>query len=286
MKKRGLIISILFIITAFFIAAGPLKAQEFKLVIMQDKKGAASKYYPLLEYLKKNGVEASFVAARNYGHAADLFAGGNVNGMFSGSGIAGTMMIKGLAYPLIRPVHKDGWSTYWAVVLAPKGAPRFTQDATYFNDKKVIFCSLASSGEFYYRSLSAGKVPQATLLKSSSHGAAVDALARGRADVAIVKNRVWDGLKDKHNNLVRVGEDPGENPNGTLIVPINSDPEIAGRVVAILLALGNDASAQANAVKESLKVTHYVRTGTNDFKYTIDLLSKAGVDKAFPFHFN
>ena len=54
--------------------------------------------------------------------------------MFSGSGIAGCMIIKDLAYPVVRPVSNGGWSTYWAVVLAPKGSPRFTQDAAYFDN--------------------------------------------------------------------------------------------------------------------------------------------------------
>ncbi len=156
MIRRNLFISILFTVLALCIATGPLQAQEFKLAIMQDKKGTAAKYRPLLGYLKKNGIAASFVAARNYRHAAVLFASGKVNGMFSGSGIAGTMIIKKLAYPMVRPVHPEEWSTYWAVVLAPKGSSRFTQDAAYFQDKRVIFCSLASSGELFYQSVLAG----------------------------------------------------------------------------------------------------------------------------------
>ncbi len=278
-------ISTIFTVLALCIAAGPLQAQEFKLAIMQDKKGAAAKYRPLLGYLKKNGIDASFVAARNYRHAAVLFAGGKVNGMLSGSGIAGTMIIKELAYPVVRPVHPDGWSTYWAVVLAPKGSPRFTQNAAYFQDKRVIFSSLASSGEFFYQSVLAGKDIHVTLLQASSHGAAIDALARGKADVAIVKNRVWDGLRDKYKNVIRVGEDPGENPNGTLIVAKKSDPALAGKVAAVLLALGTDPSPEAKAVKDSLKVTHYLKTTVDDFKFTLDLLNKAGVDKDFSFRF-
>ena len=42
------------------------------MVIMQSQKGEAQKFIPLLDYLKSNGMEASFVAARSYPAAAEL----------------------------------------------------------------------------------------------------------------------------------------------------------------------------------------------------------------------
>ena len=52
-----------------------------------------------------------------------------------------------------------------------------------------VGCQSHSSGEFYARSILGSK---RKLLKASSHGMAIDALSRGKADIAIVKNRVWD----------------------------------------------------------------------------------------------
>ena len=214
------------------------------------------------------------------------FAVGRVDGMFSGSGLAGTLIIKGLAEPAVRPEHPDGWSTYWAVVLAPKGSPRFTQNADYFAGKRVIFSSLASSGEFFYEAVRAGQDVGATTRHASSHGAAVDALARGQADVAIVKNRVWDGLEDRFSEIVRVGEDPGENPNGTLIIAKTADPVVVEQLVAALLALETDDSPAAQAVKESLHVSRYLPTSLDDFRFTLNLLRRAGVDEGFEFRFD
>ena len=257
----------------------------FKICLMQDKKGAAAKFRPLLNYLMKKGVEASFVAAKTYPQAAKMFAEGKVDGMFSGSGIAGCMIIKGLAYPVVRPLSNGGWSTYWAVVLAPAGSARFTQNAEYFDNKRVIFCGLASSGEFFYRAVKGDKEINAKTLNASSHGAAIDALDRGSADVAIVKNRVWDSLKGKYEGIDRVGEDPGENPNMALIVSKRSDPKIVGQISTILLGLKNDNSPEAEAVKEKLGITGFIKTTTNDFRFTIPLLKRAGVDESFDFVF-
>ncbi|MDM8538595.1 PhnD/SsuA/transferrin family substrate-binding protein [Desulfobacterales bacterium HSG17] len=275
-------VSLILIISMLF--TGYVHA-DFKIAIMQDKKGAAAKFRPLLNYLNQNGIKVSFAAAKNYQHAAKLFSNGEADAMFSGSGIAGCFIIKGLADPVVRPVSKDGWSTYWAVVLAPENTGRFTQNAEYFNDKRVIFCSLASSGEFFYRSVKGESNIDSVILKAASHGSAIDALSRSSADIAIVKNRVWDNVKEKYNNIVRVGEDPGENPNGTLIVSKKTDPQIVELVASLLLGLENDISSEAKSVKEKLKITGYIGTSLQDFKCTIALLKKAGVDKFFNFSF-
>lgn len=284
-KKIMWISGVLCMAICFCILSSSNSYAGFKICLMQEQKGAAAKFRPLLNYLIKNGVKASFVAAKTYPQAAKMFAQGKVDGMFSGSGIAGCMIIKDLAYPVVRPVSIGDWSTYWAVVLAPKGSLRFTQNAEYFHNKKVIFCSLASSGEFFYRAVKGDKQINAKTLNASSHGAAIDALDRGAADVAIIKNRVWDSVKGKYDSIGRVGEDPGENPNMALIVSKKADPKIVGHISEILLGLKNDHSPEAEAVKEKLGITGFIKTTETDFRFTIPLLKRAGVDESFDFSF-
>ncbi len=261
------------------------QAEQFKLVIMQDEKGAAQKYAPLASYLKTKGVEIILVGAPDYIKAAQMFTAGEVDGMFSGSGVAGIMLVKGLANPVVRPVSKDGNSTYWAVVIAPTGAAKFTGSSDYFAGKKVMLTSLASSGEIYFHSLTGAKAVKATLMKAASHGSAIDALSKGVADVAIVKNRVWDKEKSKYSNLAMVGEDNGANPDSTLIVSKKANADTVKKVSSALLGLKGDSSAEANAVRDSLNVNEYITTTTADFKHSLELLKKAGVDASFQFAF-
>ena len=254
-------------------------AAELRIGIMQAQAGDAKKYQPLLQYLTAKGVAASFVTAPDYRAAADLFAAGKLDAMFSGSGIAGTMMIKGLADPVARPVGDDGVSTYSAVVIAPSGAPKFDGSASYFDGKRVIFTALASAGEFYFHSPGSSK--PASILKAASHGAALDALARGQADVAVVKNHVWTKEKAKYPGLALVGGDAGENPDNTLIVSKHVDAGTVKKIEAILLGVEKDPGAAA--LRDALKARRFVATNAKDFDHTLALLKKANVGREFAF---
>lgn len=263
---------------------GIASAEQFRIAIMQDQAGVAQSFKPLLAYLATKGIEASFVSAKDYPSAAGMFSNGEVDSMFSGSGVAGAMFIKELAVPLVRPVGKDGNSTYWAVVIAPKGSPKFSGSIDYFKGKKVLLTALASSGEFYFRSLAGAAQSNATLLKAASHGAAIDALDhKGQADAAIVKNRVWDKMKGKYPNLMLVGQDKGENPDNTLIVSKKVSSGLAEKVSGALLAVNEDASPEAAAVKSSMEIQGFLKTTPKDFAHTMSLLKKAGVTKSFNF---
>jgi ABC-type phosphate/phosphonate transport system substrate-binding protein len=280
-------------VVVVLMTVGAAQAESvFKIGIMQSKKGEAKKYAPLISYMKTKGVEVKLVGTKDYPDAAKKFGAGQLDAMFSGSGVAGSMIIKGLADPLVRPDHKTGWSTYWAIVVAPKGSPKFTGDPSYFEGKKVLCCSLASSGEFFFRSIQGKGKMKGTLLKASSHGAALSALAKGAADVVVVKNRVWDSMKKDPKNkalfakLEIVGRDKGQNPNGTLIVAKSVSAAMKKKVTDALLSVEADKSAQAVAVKTSLKVKQYITTTVADFKHTIAMLAKAGVDKSFNFVFD
>lgn len=258
-------------------------AAEVKIGIMQAQAGDARKYQPLLDYLEKKGLSAKFISASTYTAAADMFAKGQLDAMFSGSGVAGSLIIKEVAEPLLRPVNLDGTSTYSAVVIAKKGGPRFVESADYFAGKRVIFTPLASSGEFYYHSLGASKAKE--IMLAASHGSALDALNRGVADVAIIKNRVWDKEKSKFPGLEQIGKDKTENPDNCLIISKKMAGSSSAKLSSILLKLEDDQSNEAKAAKESLKISRFIKTTPVDFKGTLVLLKKAGVTKTFAFKF-
>jgi ABC-type phosphate/phosphonate transport system substrate-binding protein len=259
-----------------------VQAETFKIGIMQDKAGAAQSYAPMLKYFESKGLDVSLQGYRDYVDAAVKFERGDVDAMVAGSGVAGSMIIKDIAYPIARPVSVDGTSTYWAVILAPKGAPPYTGGSDYFDGKKIICSSLASSGEFFARSILG---PKRELLTAGSHGVAIKALSMKQADIAIVKNRVWDSEKEKFPSLEQVGEDNGENPNNTMIISNKTDKALVEKVKNVLFGLADDNSPQAIKLKESLRITGYIPTTEQDFSHTLNLLKEAGVTKDFQFSY-
>ncbi len=284
MKVKRLFSIILLAAITICFTFGLSQAEKLKIAIMQDKKGAAAKYKPLVPYLKAKGINVSFVGTPSYTAAAKMFADGKADAMFSGSGVAGSMIIKDVSYPIARPLSKDGTSTYWAVVVAPKGSPKYSGSSDYFKGKKVIFCSLASSGEFYFRSIGGHKTA-GKMMKAASHGAAIDALARGAADIAVVKNRVWDKMKSKYPGIEIIGNDTGENPNGTLIVSKQLESGFSAKLSEALVGLMQDTSDSAAKVREQMKIMGYIKTSKKDFNHTLEMLGKAGVDKGFAFEY-
>ena len=260
-------------------------AETFRIALTQASSGAAKKYRPLEAYLKDQGIDVKFVAAKDYPDAAKMFAAGEADAMFCGSGVAGTMIIKELATPLLRPVSKAGHSTYWAVVVAPEGAEKFNGTADFFNDKKVLAARLASSGEFYYRSVPGIKDVNSTYLPAANHGAAIDALSKGAADAAVVKVWVWESMKEKYPQLTMVGQDRGENPDGTLIISNKADKALVEKVSSAIFGINDDYSAEAEAVREAMSMRFFTKTTEEDFEHTLALLKRAGVNKSFNFAF-
>lgn len=270
------------VIAIMVLAPGWSQAADIAIGI-QATAGDAQKYQALQTYLAKKGVPVVFRAAPDYKSAADMFSSGAVDAMFSGSGVSGVMIIKGLGTPAVRPVNQEGFSTYAAAIVAPKGGARFTGSPDYFNGKRVIFSALASAGEVYFRSL--GKSSPKEIMKAANHAAALDALGRGAADVAVVKNHVWNKEQGKYPQLELVYEDRGQNPDGTLMISKKMDAEAFRKLSAALLGIKDDPSQEAAAAKQSLKIREYIKTTDVDFKYTVGMLQKAGVTKDFAFQF-
>jgi ABC-type phosphate/phosphonate transport system substrate-binding protein len=279
MRTASLLLGLLALLLALGGMAHAADDKPFTIGVMQAQKGDAQKYGALMEYLKAKGIQAQIIGLPGYAEARKSFLAGDLDAMFAGSGVAGEMLLKGEAAPLVRGQTKDKISTYWAVIVARKGTPAYTGDPSIFEGKKVICTAVASSGEYFYKAIiaGAGKTINAKLLIAPSHNAAIEAVANDAADYAIVKNRVWDKLKGKYDQLEQVGSDKGENPDGTLMVSVKADQQIAGQIASAMLAVGEDTSESAVAVKSKLGIECFIKTDRTDFSHTLQLLQQAGV---------
>ncbi len=287
--KKALVVLALLVVCASPAAALAADTLHFVIMSSEDPKKEGPKYVALAEYLKTGAPQIGEIklrVAKDYPEAAKLFQGGEVEGMFSGSFVAGIFIKKEVAKPIARPVLTNGATTYKAYVIAKAGTKPFAGLAD-LRGKKVAYTLLASSGEAFVRSLlAAGEKPESvyTPVPAATHLAAINAVQGGAADYAVVKNMVWDPAK--FPGLALVGEDKGENPNNTLIMSNAAAGKHGEQIKAALLKLEADAGAQAAEVKKLFGIKAFVATTAADFAHTFSIFEKAGIDpKTFNFSF-
>ena len=284
-------VAILLVAVSFIFCQTALAAGTFNMVIMasKDPRVEGPKYGALSRYIEsksKDFPKIKLKIAKDYPDAVSLFQSGKVDGMFSGSFVAAVFIGKDVAKPAVRPLSTSGVSTYKALVAAKKGTADF-KGINDFKGKKVAYCSLASSGEIFARSLlNAGETPEKyyTPVIAKSHQIALNAVQSGAADYAVFKNLVWDPRK--YSDLVVVGGDSAENPNNSLILTNSTFERYGDELVTILTGLENDNSDLALKLKKAFGVKSFIATSEQDFEHTYSIVEKASVNpQSFNFSF-
>jgi ABC-type phosphate/phosphonate transport system substrate-binding protein len=200
--------------------------------------------------------------------------------------VAAVFIAKGYAHPVARAVRADGASTYGAAIVAKAGTPPFGGIAD-LKGKRVAASRLATSGEVYLRSLlGPGKKPEEvfTPVPVASHQAALEAVAGGAADYAVVKSTVF--VPESYPGLALVGSDAPGNPDNTFIMTQESYDKLGALISRALLGLGADTSEKAMAAKEAFGCVGFLATTGMDFAPTFSVIRKTGIDlKTFDFVF-
>jgi ABC-type phosphate/phosphonate transport system substrate-binding protein len=70
-----------------------LKAEAFKIAILQNGSFSVQRYEPLVAHLAKAGISVKLVEAPSYQAISRMMSAGEVDAMFNGPGIPGSMMM-------------------------------------------------------------------------------------------------------------------------------------------------------------------------------------------------
>lgn len=109
MRLSRVIVFCFAVVIAWGSVPGMLKAEEFKIAVLQDDKGSIQAYEPLVAHLAKTGVAVTLVKAPTYEAIATMLSSGQVDGVFTGPGIPGSMMtIEGLKEKWFSAGFKTG----------------------------------------------------------------------------------------------------------------------------------------------------------------------------------
>lgn len=288
MKTRIILLSALCWCLA---AATSFAAEPLHILVMAPTTAAQElpKYQALGDYLKSVDPRLGDIKVRvaeDYPDAARFFKAEGVEGMFSGSFVAAVFIAKGYALPVARALRADGGSTYGAAIVAKAGTPPFGGLAD-LQGKRVAACPLATAGEAYLQSLlGPGKKPEEvfTPVPVSSHQAALEAVADGAADYAVVKNTVF--VPETYPGLALVGSEVPGNPDNTFIMTRESHARLGDLISKALLGLEADTSEKAASVKEAFGCTGFLLTTGMDFAPTFSVIRQTGIDlKTFDFAF-
>lgn len=93
MKLSRIMVVCFVIVFALGAMPGILKAEEFRIAIVQSDKGSVQAYEPLVAHLAKMGIAVTLVKAPTYQAVAKMFSSGEVDAIFNGPGIPGSMMV-------------------------------------------------------------------------------------------------------------------------------------------------------------------------------------------------
>jgi len=93
MRLSRSIVCCLLVIFTVGIMPGIVGAEEYKIAILQEGQSSAQKYEPLVAHLAQSGITVSLIEVPTYQAAARMIASGEVDAMFNGPGIPGSMMV-------------------------------------------------------------------------------------------------------------------------------------------------------------------------------------------------
>ena len=93
MRLSRSVVCCLVVVLTLGIMPGIVKAEEFKIAILQDDQSSVQKYEPLVAHLAKTGIKVSLVEAPTYQAVTKMVASGEVDAVFNGPGIPGSMMV-------------------------------------------------------------------------------------------------------------------------------------------------------------------------------------------------
>ncbi len=93
MKLSRIFVFCFIVVLALGVMPGVVGAEEFKIAVLQINQDDPQAYEPLAKHLARRGVAVKLVEVQTYEMATKMFTEGQVDAVFSGSGIPGSMFV-------------------------------------------------------------------------------------------------------------------------------------------------------------------------------------------------
>jgi len=242
------------------------------------------RYRPLAAYLsKKIETPVRFTVLSRYGDVMDRFVSRKMDGAFFGVFTGVLAMEKIDAVPVARAVNLDGSSTVQSYIFVRNNSG--IHDVEGMKGKRITFVDRATVTGYLYalsylREFGIAN-PEAYFREVSftgSHGSTIYSVLDGRADVGIVKSKIFQLLVAKDTTIqeeLMIIARSQEFPDTTLFLRKDISQTLLSRIKAALFGMEKDP--EGIAVLKRLEAQKFIEAKKNDFASFYDVARKAGI---------
>ena len=270
--------------------AWPLKAycgDEILIGLIPEENifNQMDRYRPLAAYLsKKIETPIRFTILSRYGDVMDRFVSRKMDGAFFGVFTGVLAMEKIDAVPVGRAVNLDGSSTVQSYIFVRHNSG--IRDAAGMNGKRIAFVDRATVTGYLYalsylREFGVAD-PESYFREVSftgSHGSTVYSVLDGRADVGIVKSKIFELLVAKDPTIkeeLLIIARSQEFPDTTLFLRKDIPQTLLTRIKDALFNMEKDP--EGIAVLKKLEAQRFIEAKKKDFASFYDVARKAGIN--------
>jgi len=266
---------------------GTTEARELKIGLIPELNvfKQVERYRPIGEYIyKKTDIKIKFTILSRYGNIIHRFHEKNLDGAFWGSFI-GAMAIKKLEIiPIARPVNLDGTSTYYGYILVRKDSN--IKNVSDMKGKVIAFVERTTTTGYifpkaYFREHGIKDLDKffKEYYFTGSHDAAIYAVLNREADIACVKNTIYELLSSKDPRIKKelfiIARSP-DVPSNTLGLKKDISRTVREKIKSTLLEMHKDPEGQK--VLKKFRALRFIETRKEDYLLIFDIAKKAGID--------
>jgi phosphonate transport system substrate-binding protein len=242
------------------------------------------RHRPLAAYLSaKLGSKVRFTILSRYGDVVDRFLARRMDGAFFGV-FTGMLALEKLeAEPVVHPVNLEGSVMVKSYIFVRKNSG--IKGIRDMKGKRIAFVDRATMTGYIYALawLRENGVRDAgsyfrEFSFTGSHGSTVFSVLDGRADIGVVKSKIFHQLVKKDpvmNEELDIIRKSGDFPDATLFLRKDLPGQVKTKMKEALLNMDQDP--EGKKALETLQARKFVEAAKKDFRPFYETVQKAGI---------
>jgi len=267
-------------------------SRTFTIAILPDENVFSQKrrYRPLATYLSERlGMEVKTKVLDSYSAVYSEMLTHKVDAAFFGSLSYLVLSHNIKLEPMVRPVRKDGTSTYRGVIFALRGKG-ISENCDTWRGKRIALVGKSTTSGYLFprwylqnRGVKRFEGYFSKIIYAGSHDAAILAVLRNEADIGCSTDRTYnlflDGDPFAGRRLVVLATSAPFPSNSLALRTGGLDPAIEVQMKEYLLGLEN--TEEGRNVLASLRISRFTETRADDYEPVREMMETLGLSPEF-----